>query len=61
MQEQFKKMKGFPLYKHDHETNVMGHIVRRGDGRDLVKYGAILRAAFEVPWPATTKVDNPRC
>jgi hypothetical protein len=57
MQDQFKKMKGFPL-ANTTTTNVMGHKSVTASEVTSVKYGAIPPSVFEIP-AGYTKVDNP--
>jgi len=57
MQEQFKKMKGFPLASTT-TTEIMGRKSVVATEVTTVKYGPIPAAAFEVP-AGYTKVDNP--
>ncbi|HTD83488.1 MAG TPA: DUF4412 domain-containing protein [Gemmatimonadaceae bacterium] len=57
MQEQFKKMKGFPL-ANTTTTSVMGHKSVIATEVTSVKYGAIPASAFEIP-AGYTKIDNP--
>jgi hypothetical protein len=57
MQEQFKKLKGFPL-ANTTTTNVMGHKSVVATEVTSVKYGPIPASAFEIP-AGYTKVDNP--
>jgi len=57
MQEQFKKMKGFPLATTT-TTDIMGHKSVIVTEVTTVKYGPIPAAVFEIP-AGYTKVDNP--
>jgi hypothetical protein len=57
MQEQFKKMKGFPLATTT-TTDIMGHKSVTVTEVTTVKYGPIPASAFEIP-SGYTKVDNP--
>jgi hypothetical protein len=57
MQEQFKKMKGFPLATTT-TTDIMGHKSVIVTEVTTVKYGPIPAPAFEIPG-GYTKVDNP--
>jgi hypothetical protein len=57
MQEQFKKMKGFPL-ANTTTTSVMGHKSVIATEVTAVKYGSIPASEFEIP-AGYTKVDNP--
>jgi hypothetical protein len=57
MQEQFKKIKGFPLASTT-TTNIMGHKSVSSTEVTAVKYGPIPASAFEIP-AGYTKVDNP--
>lgn len=57
MQEQFKKMKGFPLATTT-TTDVMGHRTVITTEVTAVKYGPIPASAFAIP-AGFTKVDNP--
>jgi len=57
MQEQFKKMKGFPL-ANTTTTNVLGHKSVIAMEVTSVKYGPIPASACEIP-AGYTKVDNP--
>jgi len=57
MQEQFKKMKGFPL-ANTTTTDIMGHRSVTVTEVTTVKYGPIPASAFEIP-SGYTKVDNP--
>ena len=57
MQDQFKKMKGFPL-ANTTTVDVMGHKSVSSTEVTAVKYGAIPASAWEIP-AGFTKVDNP--
>lgn len=57
MQEQFKKMKGYPL-ANTTTSNVMGHKSVVTSEVTGVKYGPIPASAFAIP-AGFTKVDNP--
>jgi hypothetical protein len=57
MQEQFKKIKGFPL-ANTTTTDIMGHRSVIATEVTAVKYGPIPASAFEIP-AGYTKVDNP--
>jgi hypothetical protein len=57
MQEQFKKMKGFPL-ANTTTVDVMGHKSVTATEVTSVKYGPIPASAFEIP-AGYTKVDSP--
>jgi PHD/YefM family antitoxin component YafN of YafNO toxin-antitoxin module len=57
MQEQFKKMKGFPL-ANTTSTDIMGHRSVIATEVTSVKYGPIPPSAFAIP-AGYTKVDNP--
>ena len=57
MQEQFKKMKGFPLASKT-TTSVMGRTTVTTNEVTDIKNGAIPATAFEVP-AGYTKVENP--
>ena len=57
MQEQFKKMKGFPLATTT-RSDVMGHKSVTVTEVTAVKYGPIPASAFAIP-AGFTKVDNP--
>jgi hypothetical protein len=57
MQEQFKKMKGFPL-ANTTTTNVMGHKSVIATEVTAVKYGSIPASVFAIP-AGYTKIDNP--
>jgi hypothetical protein len=57
MQEQFKKMKGFPLATTT-TTDIMGHKSVTATEVTSVKYGSIPSSAFDIP-AGYTKVDNP--
>ena len=57
MQEQFRKMKGFPLAATT-TTSIMGRKSVTATEVTAVKYGPIPASAFEIP-AGYTKVDNP--
>ena len=57
MQEQFKKMKGFPL-ANTTTTNIMGRRSVTTSEVTSIKEGAIPPSAWEIP-AGYTKVDNP--
>jgi len=57
MQDQFKKLRGFPL-ANTTKTNVMGHKTVIATEVSTVKYGSIPPSAFEIP-NNYKKVDNP--
>ena len=57
MQEQFKKMKGFPLVNNT-TTNVMGRKCVGTSEVTAVKQGPIAASAWDIP-SGYTKVDNP--
>lgn len=57
MQDQFKKMKGFPL-ANTTTVDVLGHKSVTATEVTAVKYGPIPASAFEIP-AGYTKIDNP--